>query len=1032
MKIKLPHLTQLLVALCLLISINVSAQKSSRTISGRISDANNAAIPGVTIYQKGTSNGTSSDADGKYSLTVFDSATLVFSFIGYATQEIQVGASNEVNVVLQEDSKLLDEVVAVGYGEQKRSNVSGALSVVKVGDMQNKTQFRLDDALQGMAAGVNVTRSGGAPGAAPTVHIRGVGSIGATDPLWIIDGIKMDPGNNFDMNDVESIEILKDAAASAVYGAQAAHGVILVKTKRGKGDFQVTFKSSVGQRSPVKLPHLLGSADYIKYKKESRLNAGQNPDPSWDSYNADTDWIKNYFAGSGIIQSYNLSISKGDEKFNFYASFGHDNEQGILIDNSYKRYSMRVNADMKLTKWMKLGESVLLSRVVENPISNIDVDNTTGGVPYRSTPVMPIHDPTNPYGGWGTAPVYFQGTNPVAAQYQQHEARNSNRVNGNIYLELTPLKGLMVRSSVGLNYLSMFDNQFTEAYYYGPGFTSPLNQLTYSAQTEQTLVGNIVGTYDKSFGKHNFKIMAGTEAMPYETTHFNVVGNDFPVDVSWSMNLRNGALSTTDLYNVLQQKLFSEFGRANYTYADKYIVEFNIRRDGSSKFGPLKRFGIFPSYSVAWNITNENFFRFFPSAISSLKLRASSGKLGSNNIPDYIFSKTYTSQFSTYAFDDLATTKVHGYYLSRFPNGDVHWEEVNMKNVALDMTMFSNKLRFSVDYYVKDTKDLLYPVPLPASVGISTNNFDAVSPQVNIGTMRNIGIDFEVGYNAQLNEKFSLNTSGNVSFLKNKMLSLYGSQFITGGSGGQQIGGMTRTEPGHPVSSFYGYKVQQMLNSASDVYAVNTYSADGVYQQAATGPGDFMYRDLNGPSGTPDGKITPEYDRTYIGNPWPKMLYALNLNATYNKMFDLSLQFQGVYGVDIFNASKAYMRNFFGDYNSTNLIAQAWTPEHHTNNPRNISTDPNSNWGNPSTYFIENGSYLKLRNIQVGFTMPRDFLNRAKIKKLRLYVNVNNALTFTKYSGLDPEVAGTNTSRGVDFGIYPQVRTYSGGLEIQF
>jgi hypothetical protein len=353
-----------------------------------------------------------------------------------------------------------------------------------------------------------------------------------------------------------------------------------------------------------------------------------------------------------------------------------------------------------------------------------------------------------------------------------------------------------------------------------------------------------------------------------------------------------------------------------------------------------------------------------------------------------------------------------------------------MHNVGLDMTAINNKFRFSADYYIKDTKDLLYGVPIPASVGIAVHNFSPVNPEQNIGTLRNTGLDLELGYVTEL-DRFSLNLSGNTSFMKNEMRSLSKGQYITGGNAGV-IGGMTRTEAGMPISSFYGFVVQQMLNSEGDVYAVNSWAPDGTYQEAGTGPGDFMYKDISGPNGVPDGQVTAEHDRVYIGNPWPKMTYALNMGLVYDKMIDISLQFQGVQGVDIFNADKAYTRNFFGDNNTTTAIYEAWRPENPTNHPRNIANDPNGNFSRPSTYFVEDGSYLKLRNAQIGFNLPSQSLERLNLSRLRLFLNANNILTFTKYSGLDPEIAGSNTGRGIDYGIYPQVRTISAGLEVQF
>lgn len=1008
----------------LLVVASLSVFAQTKAITGIVRGETGEPQPGVSVYEKGTSNGTISDASGAFKISISEGATLVFSSIGLITQEISITNQTVVDVTLKEDTKILDDVVVVGYGEQKRSNVTGAVTSVKAGDLQNKSQLRIDQALQGMAAGVTVARDGGAPGARPSIHIRGAGSISGTDPLWIVDGVRMDPGNQFDVDDVESIEILKDAAAGAIYGIAAAHGVILVTTKRGKGDTKITFKSSISKRQPINLPTFLNSADFVTYRKEGRLNAGQNPDPSWDDYSADTDWMGAFYNGSGLLQSYDLSISKGDDKFTYYLSFGHDNEDGILIDNNFKRYSLRLNTDVKLNKWFKIGESVLLSKVTENPIGNNN-ENYSGAIPFRSIPIMPIYDENNPYGGWGMGPAYFNGPNPVATQYQQHEEKSHNRIDGNAYAELTPLKGLTIRGTVGYNFYSYMTEQFNEAFDYGT-FADPINRLFYFSTASQSILGNVVATYTQQIQKHNFKVMVGYEANKYDPKSVNASGSGFIIDQAQSFNLSSGPISVPDPYQPNAERMLSEFGRLNYSYNDRYLLEFNLRHDAiGSKFAPGHRWGLFPSLSAGWRISEEEFFKSV-SFVSNLKLRGSAGQLGSANAAPFGWLPTYTAQFSRYSFDALGANKVSGYYISRFTNSEVQWEEINSYNVAVDAKFLQNKVSLTVEWYRRDTKDLLYPIPIPASVGIATHNFDPTSPAVNIGTMRNDGVDVELGYTETFGN-FSVTTSGNVSYLKNKMLKLYGDAYVTGGNGGGQIGGMTRTQPGHPISSFYGYVVQQMLNTPGDVFAINTYADDGIYQEAGTGPGDFMYKDLNG-----DGEITPDGDRTFIGNPWPKFTYALNVSVSYKGMIDLSLQFQGIAGVDVFNAGKAYTRNFFGDNNSTTDIKEAWTPENRTNHPRNIATDPNGNFGRPSTYFVEDGSYLKLRNIQLGFNMPEKYLSKVGIKKLRVYANANNFLTFTKYSGFDPEIAGSNTSRGVDYGQYPQVRTFGAGLELQF
>lgn len=1024
-------ITFLFIGLFLFFSNQVNSQERSLTVGGTITDSETGEpLPGATVIVEGTTNGTVTNLNGEYSINIEkENAVLEVAYVGYQTKSERINDRNTVNFELDPDLVELEEIAVVGYGVQKRSNITGAISSVKVEDIENKSQVRLDQVLQGMSSGVFISQNGGAPGAEPTIHIRGVGSINNTEPLWIVDGIRVSPGNHFEINDIESVEILKDASSSAIYGAQAAHGVILVTTKRGKPGLDINFKTSFGKRTPIRLPELLGSADFVKYKRESRLAAGQNPEPAWDNYEHDTDWLDAYYAGSGMIQSYDLSASNGNEKFNFYVSLGYDDEEGILIDNTLQRYSGRINSDIKITDWLTVGENLLLSSVNENPIDNFN-ENYSGAIPYRSIPIMPIYDENNPYGGWGQAPVYFQGPNPVASQYQQRERRRYNRMEGSLYANFTPLKGLSIRATAGYNYMAFLGEKFHEAFNYG-AFANTISSLTYSTADDQTLTGNAVATYDRSFGMHNIKLMAGYEATKFETVHFNLVGTDFPIDVAWSMNLATGTFNVTDRYNIYESRLLSQFGRFNYNYKEKYLLEANIRRDASApKFGPANIWGIFPSFSAGWMISKEDFFDNIP-FINTLKIRGSTGKLGSDNIGDYIYLKTYTSQFTSYAFDQNGQNRERGFYISKFPNEEVKWEEVNMHNIGLNMTALSNQLSFSADFYIKDTKDLLYGVPIPPSVGIAVHNFSPVNPELNIGTLRNSGVDLELGYK-WLFQNYSLNISGNASFMKNEMRSLSKGQYIIGGDGGGQIGGMTRTEAGMPISSFYGYEVQQMLNSEADIFAINSYADDGTYQEGGTGPGDFMYRDISGPEGVPDGEITAEHDRVFIGNPWPKMIYGLNINFAQNRLFDISLQFQGVQGVDIFNADKAYTRNFFGDYNTTTRIYEAWTEDNHTQHPRNIASDPNGNFSKPSTYFVEDGSYLKLRNIQIGFNVPVNRWIPGNIARLRLFVNGNNLVTITNYSGIDPEIAGSNTGRGIDYGLYPQVRTITGGLELNF
>ncbi|MBD0777847.1 TonB-dependent receptor [Maribacter sp. ANRC-HE7] len=992
-----------------------------QSVSGTVIDESGMPIPGVSVVVKGTTNGVAADFDGNYTITVpGPESVLVFSFIGLVTEEVTVGNRQVINVTMKDDVQGLDEVVVIGYGTQKRSNLTGAISSIKSEDLNKVSVTRVDQALQGKAAGVMVSQASGKPGAAPTVNVRGVGSIGGTSPLWIVDGIRMETSNFFNANDVESIEILKDASASAIYGAQAAHGVVLVTTKRGASNNKtnINFKANTGISSPINLPTMLNRDQYIAAATASRAASGQLPEDSWSNVSgmADTNWSDELYSGSGIKQNYNLSISSGTDKANFYLSGNYDNEEGMMIDNEFERYSLRANSDFKLFDGkVKIGESVLLSRTIENPTY------AANGIPWRSTPLMPVYDETNTYGGWGTGPSWYAGRNMVANEYQHHRKYTNNRINGNVYLEVDVLKGLKFRSTFGVNYTSWLGRYFDEAYNYGTNSNS-VNSLTYASNNANTLTANYVLTYDKTIGDHSFKAMAGYEAVKGDGVGFNATKTGFTEDVSYSFATATGEASITDVNTIDKSYILSQFGRLNYGYKDKYLLEGTIRRDASSpKFGSNNLWGVFPSFSGAWRVSQEDFLK-DNSLISNLKLRVSSGTLGSDNINNFLYSKSYHSTNSYYLFDSNGTNKVSGFFLSGFPNADVKWEEIKTTDIGIDLGLFNNKVSIVMDYYIKKTSDMLYAVTVPLSVGISKSHGSPEAVSMNIGEMKNTGFEFAVNYQETFNE-FKLNISANTSFQKNELTKLTENAYINGGDGGQVLGSTTRSEVGHPLSSFYGYKYVKIIDSQSEIDALNAAAPNGLYQQSNTAPGDMLYEDING-----DNQITDD-DKTYLGNPWPKMIYGLTTNLEWRNL-DFSLFLQGVQGVDVFNANKTLTQQIYADYNSSTEVLNAWTPDNQTNQPRLVQGDPNSNFANSSSYFVEDGSFLKVRNIQLGYTLPQSILSRFNMTNARVYISGENIMTFTKYSGIDPEVAGGSTSRGVDYDAYPQARTISVGVEL--
>ena len=1009
---------------------------AERALSGTVTDSEDGGgLPGVNVLVKNTTIGTVTDIDGRYTISAPDDAeALVFSSVGYLSQEVAIGNQTTIDLGLEADVKSLEEVVVVGYGTQKKSDLTGSVASVEPEDINRVSERRLENALQGRAPGVQVTRGEGKPGSGASVNIRGAGSIGDTEPLWIVDGVPQNPGNYFNMNDVESIEILKDASASAIYGARAAHGVILVTTKRGSdGQVRVNFRSSVGQRSPVGLPDMLNTLQFAEVSSRNRLNADQTPESAWANPEGlpNTDWVDEVYSGDGLEQSYNLSVSGGTENANFFVSGAYDNENGIMIDNYFRRYAFRANADFKIGKRIKIGESLLVSRTRENPTEGADLITV-----FRAIPIMPVYDPTNPFGGWGTAPTYFQGPNPLAVQLQNPALNTVNRINGNVYAEVEFVEGLTLRGSVGANVTSQRREKFSEAYNYGP-LSNPINSLEHRSLDTESLNTNLVLTYQKEIGRHNFLVLGGYERFQEDGVDFGALAQDFPVDYSRSFALAAGTVDINNRNTISSQyRLQSLFGRINYTFDNKYLLTANVRRDGSSRFGSENQYGIFPSVSVGWRIIEEGFME-GASFLSDLKLRASYGVLGSDRIGDYIFAKTYRNDGSTYIFDASGLdggNKVRGFYQRRFPNELVKWEEVEQTNIGMDLGLLEGKFNLTADYYVKTTNDMLIGVQLPLSYGVSTNNQEPQSPETNLGSVENRGFELSFNYRENVGN-WNFNVTANSSWNSNEVQALNADDRISAGGGGPLGGNIAVTEAGQPIGSYFGWIVDGIFQDQATIDALNEAAPEGsFYQEQGTAPGDFRYRDIDG-----DGQITPD-DRTFIGNPWPKMIYGLNVNVNY-RSFDFTLFLQGVQGVDLFNILKSYYRQVHSDYNTTTQVYDAWTPENPTEHPRLIANDPNGNFRRPSSYFVEDGSFLKVRNIQLGYTLPLTLVERIGLTNARVFVNAQNILTLTQYEGIDPEVGkdpdsnnfDRNTSLGFDgLNQYPQTQLLSAGVQFGF
>lgn len=987
------------------------------TVTGTVTDESGDPMPGVNIAVKGTLTGVGSDFDGKYSINVPNKdAVLVFSFIGYTTQEVTVENRTIIDIVLNEDIMEIEEVVVVGYGTMKKSDLTGSISSVKSDEIKDIPVKSLAEALQGRVAGVFVTRGSGSPGGGSDIIIRGTASINGISPLYIVDGVRMGTGNNFNMQDVESIEILKDASSAAIYGVEAAGGVILVTTKKGKtGDkMNVDFNAYYGARKAVDLPKLLNSADYIRAKRIMGTEY-----ESWNNSSIDTDWIGELY-GTGIEQKYDIALSGGSAKSTYYISAGYWKEDGIRRNNWFERYSLRMNSDHKLSNNFTIGQYLYLSKTKDQPVRS---DGSL--LPYRSIPLMGVYDETR-VGGWAAAPDGFQGGNHVG--YAENKIINNSYwgIEGNFFADWNIIEGLNLRAVVG-GYMGGVDESTFDLLYDWGILQNHSRRLDKALSREEVLTANVVLTYNRTFGNHNMRAMAGWEALKNNGSWINAVAEGFPVHYMPSFATSTQDANSRYAYADYEEgSQLAQFGRLNYNYAGKYLLQGTVRRDGTNKFIGDNRWGVFPSLSGAWRISEEAFLKDKASWLNELKLRAGWGILGSiASVGDFIFQPAYID-LNVHSYD--GSTAVTGWGNARFPNADIRWEKVATTNIGVDFTLLRNRLSIALDVYDKKTTDMIYYIGLPPSAGMGWHgewggNFSAT---VNIGEISNRGFEWAATWKDKIGD-LSYSIGANTSFNRNKVIRIGEEGALIYDGGANWLNSSTnRTEDGYSMGQFYGY-------IADGIFQTDAQAAQSAQPNARSG--DLIYRDLNG-----DGRID-DADRTYIGNPWPKCFYGINLEVAY-KGFDIRAYFSGQAGVDLFNATKGIRQQFYGDYNTTaeifgtskfgNSQITSLPSVYQTSASGEILRDPNGNYRNVSSYFVEKGDYLKLKDIQVGYTLPEKISGHIGLESVRIYVAGSNLLTITNYSGLDPEMGGTR-GRGVETeGVYPQTRLVSAGMNLRF
>jgi TonB-linked SusC/RagA family outer membrane protein len=1002
---------------------NSTQQQQSKSVSGKVTDSSGATVPGVSVVLKGTTTGTITDNNGNYSLSnISENATLQFSFVGMKMQEIVVAGKSSINVVLVEDAIGIEEVVAVGYGTGKKKDLSGSVASVKAEQIKNIPVTTMEQALVGRASGVQVIQ-GGAPGDGATVRIRGISTTGNNDPLWVVDGLAIGGSYNLNPSDIETIDILKDASATAIYGSRAANGVIIVTTKRGKeGKTKVEFDSYYGVQQTWKQLNLLNGPEFATLANEAYTNSSLPLNPVWANPESlsTTNWQNTIFQ-KGAIQNYNLSISGGTQKLKAALSLNYNNTEGTVITSKFERYSIRLNTDYEVSKRLRFGSNLQFSRNSTIGVSTNDMSNGLINIAVQMQPSRPIYNPDGSYNVllWPETGIYspWQVSNPIVRAHSVNNKNFGQRFTSSFFGELEIIGGLKFKSTIGINVTNTSTRDFTPLY-----ITDPVNVQNNSFNSLYWSMGEGLSytaintlTYGKILGKHNFTALIGSEAINGKYYNMNTNAQNTP---SNEIQVLDAAFSNKGMGNGSENAFVSYFGRINYIFNDKYIVQLNTRADGSYKFDPEHRWGYFPSGSVAWRMTNEEFMKPI-TFLNDLKLRASYGASGNqNSVSDFAYMSRYSMHAIGYSLGLGDQAKAPASVLSNMGNPKLKWETQVMTDIGFDASLWENSISIVFDYYNKITNGLLVPIPVPSTLGAPDN----VLVQ-NAGKIKNSGLELALSYNGNVRE-FKYGIGANITTVKNEILSLGAGQPIMNNIdlvGGNAIN--TRTEVGHSIGEYYGLITNGIYQKASEILPSEIING--------AKPGDRKYIDIN-----KDGFIDGN-DRTFIGSPIPKFFYGFNLNASF-KGFDLTILFQGQQGNKNLNILKGQLynlRNFNGAGvgNVSRDLLNSWRGEGTSNTLTRIAYNPY--WTNyaGSDFYVEDGSFFRCRSMQIGYTLPVSLANRVNLSSIRFYVNAQNLFTVTKYGGFDPEISNSNAlSTGVDQGQYPVARSFTLGVNLQF
>ena len=992
---------------------DLHAQQQAKTVTGTVTDVSGEPIIGANIRIKGTTTGTITDIDGNFSIEAEPQSVIEVSYIGYLTQETVINNQKSIRFLLKEDTKTLDEVVVIGYGVQKKADLTGSVANINTEKLNTQSNANIGQALQGKIAGVDIVSQGGAPGSGTRIMVRGIGTLNNASPLYIVDGMYMNSIDHINPNDIASIDVLKDASSAAIYGSRAANGVIIVTTKEGsntEGKPIIDLSVNLGISTASKFLDMLDAKGWAEVTTIARQAIGKPAlDMATDLANKpDNDWQDIMFRPA-LMQNYNLSVKGGGKYSTYYTGLGYFNQDGIVKGTNYQRYNIQSKNDYKRGIF-SAGTNLIISFSHDKPLHQ-ELRGGMIGTILQSVPTLEKYDDTREGGYGGTYGDVVNIPHPLAIIDDNIMDRYNENVKifANLYAQIELFKGLKYKLNLTPDFSFERYKNYLNKYDFGLA-TNSITQLTERQRRRRNILVENLLTFDRTFGEHKISALAGYTYQDSRFRHIQAYGEGLPQGLE---EIDAATTNRSNEGNSWRSVLTSILGRVFYSYQNKYLFTATIRRDGSSKFGKNNRYGYFPSFSLGWNVAEEKFMENVH-WLEQLKLRGGYGVLGNQEIDNYQYSSTITTGIN---YPDGNGGLLQGAFPKNFANPDIKWEETAMTNVGIDFMAFNNRLSLTADYYVKNTKDILLTVPIPISSG------GANDPIRNAGKIRNNGFEFNLGWMDQPNPDISYGINLIGSFNKNKVIAM-GSESgsIKGGSTNQNIT-TSETKAGYPIGGYWLISTAGYFNSQEEVDA---YAKDGKKIQPAAEPGDIKFVDANN-----DGVINDD-DRVFQGSPFPDFTFALNGNMRY-KNFDLSIGLQGVLGNKIYNATRQTLEDVTKGSNFLASCLDYWTPENkNASHPRLTWDDPNRNTRAESDRYLENGSYLRLRSVQLGYTFPQTWFKGA-IQHARVYINAENLFTITSYSGYSPDVNADNANyRGFDNFIYPTNRTFMLGLNVTF